>query len=121
MNVANMDRLIETLEGLDEHHFTMAEVGFPDLRHCGTAGCIWGWGRALMHDELRECVHLGQFADWLGIPQEVADELCVPNEPGVAVFDAEEMEEDEYISLARALAQVKRVRNTGMVNWEATP
>lgn len=124
LNITNLDRLISHLEGLPEEKFDMRYIFTRNGRiifdnvpqhECGTAACIAG-NIAWIGNDTTEWWGGLEAAAWLGIRQDPADELFMPEG-----WD----ETPEIFPLSRAIRTLKHMRaeflRTGqvVVDWDA--
>ena len=126
MNKANIDKLIDVLETLEDPQFHMHDIGRPILgrerRPCGTAGCIIGWSAAIMAaegDPVRHDERCASVQRWLDLDHLKFEELCDPSSRTAESDAIEGM--PTHVSRERALRQLRRLRETETVNWAATP
>lgn len=118
MNKERIEQLAQAIEtgGIAELGFNMEFfLGGKEFdasgRNCGTVACIAGWACTLGKLD-------GEFLDaakWLDIPyNKVGKELFFPGDvSGIKVYDWEE------ITPAHAAAVLRRLAETGAVDWTA--
>ena len=85
----NLDR-IEDHNPLD--YFNMHSFGVKNEKTCDTVGCIGGWvismyGHTLPQEARDSKGNIAQTAMILDIPEDVADDLCVPGDGSVGGYD----------------------------------
>ena len=75
----------DLIENGKPDHFNMVDY-YRKGSKCGTVGCIGGFCVALFSEELEVAGYNNFVAEALDIEGEVADELCIPEDHGMAVI-----------------------------------
>ena len=139
MNVRNVRRLADHIEGLPDERFNQAAWGTyivrslvrrqyqPDLpvyKH-ETAACIAGWAAMLFRS--KELVaETMKWGEPMSIPRLAADALGLPQPPGGGrrddgpagrLFDPDDCPELSAITAADAVRVLRHLADTGDVDW----
>ena len=122
MNTHNIQKLIDYLKTETEVKFDMTQyIGFEDEKkesHCGAIACIAGHCSLLMHPDILEQekpdkstledIHddcHSEARDFLGITEELADELFMGSDSGIQYLD--EITKEDAIKALELLKQGK--------------
>ena len=76
----------DLIENGKPDYFNMVDY-YRKGSECGTVGCIGGFCIAMFGKELEACGYNEFVAHALDIGRAVADELCIPDDPGMAILE----------------------------------
>ncbi len=126
INVRNCNKLANFMEQHVEIPFLQATGTFPIARnsHCGSAGCIAGFGATLWNNMFRRydkryfADFSGPIAKRLGLSTQQKQQLFTPQDYSVCFKDKNySTVYYEAITRAGAVTTLRRLAKTGEVEW----